>query len=142
MTFPICPVCNHPVRRRNRTVHKSCADERVVLAAAPDITITVPKHTSVTYVKAHECCFCLSTDTSEKDGGWFCEKHYPYDERTTVRQRTLTATPERCERCGEVLSPAVTKGKIKCECDQPKMPIHLRGNDNDDTPPSAVRYGN
>lgn len=140
MSFPICPVCQHPVRRRSRTVHKSCGAQAPVGPTAE--SEQVPVRGALARSGGRECCFCLSTDTSEKDGGWFCEKHYPYDERTTVRNRTLTTTPERCERCGELITPKVTLGNIKCKCDEPKMPRHLRGNDKDDSPPSQVRYGN
>lgn len=135
MSFPICPVCTFPVRRRGRTMHVSCAE-----ADAGRPTLRFREHPAPGQV--HECCFCMSTDTSEKDGGWFCEKHYPYDERATVQQRTLTATPERCDGCGEAVTPKVTSTSIKCKCEQPKMPRHLRNNDSDDRPPMQVRYGN
>lgn len=54
----------------------------------------------------------------------------------------LTIAPERCAKCGEALTPGVTKGRIQCRCDQPSMPRHLRNNDKDDRPPMQVRYGN
>lgn len=156
--FPTCPVCNHPVRRRNRTVHKSCADALAVEGV--DVSegfAPIPMGTAWSRGPGtHECCFCRSTDTSEKDGGWFCEKHYPYDERTTVQQRTLTATPERCDKCGEAITPKVTMGKIKCECDQPSPPRPCEPDCNKPHAhlteaawlarmgkvPTAVRYGN
>lgn len=141
MSFPVCPVCTYPVRRRGRTVHKSCEPQRIALDAGNETTVA--EVVSIMLDRpGRECAFCYSTNTSEKDGGWFCEKHYPYDERATVQNRTLTTTPERCERCGELVTPKVTLGNIKCKCDQPKMPLHLRGNDKDDSPPSQVRYGN
>lgn len=85
-----------------------------------------------------ECCFCRSTQTTVINGAPFCDAHSP--ERTITGARTLTIVPDRCERCGEHLTPRTTRGSIKCRCDQPSMPHNL-GKD-DDKPPMQVRYGN
>ena len=86
------------------------------------------------------CCFCSSTDTRMVDGSPFCPDHEPGN---VTHTRTLTRTQDKCDRCGEFLTPSVTKGSIKCKCDMPKLPRHLRDKVmNDDRPPMQVRYGN
>lgn len=156
MTFPLCPVCNYPVRRRNRKVHKVCmpAFEAQFEAEALDESEVAVLVTSVpvyaTSERTHECSFCHSTDTYERDGAWFCDEHGPDTERRRP-VATITTLPERCERCGEALTPMVTKGKAKCACDDPSIPrpckpdcklphMHRRVTKGDDRPPTFTMY--
>lgn len=160
MGFPICPVCEYPVRRRNRTVHVSCADQvrptepEREHEPEPNNVIHFPTQTHKCRKcgalpsreparSTRECTWCRSTNTLIINGAPFCEAHAPIDDAPRKRSNdVLTLVPDVCERCGEFLTPGVTKGKIKCKCDQPKMPRHLMNNDNDDRPPQQVRYGN
>lgn len=86
------------------------------------------------------------------NGAPFCPDHEPGN---VTHTRTLTQTQDKCDRCGEFLTPSVTKGSIKCKCDMPKMPrcakpgMHRKGCtcmaqkiENDNRPPMQVRYGN
>jgi len=115
VTFPTCPVCNYPVRKRSRTVHKSC-EGAVVEAIALDTPMPSPK-------QGRECCFCHSTDTTLINGAPFCYDHQPGDVQGKPRSRdVLTLVPDVCVNCGEFLTPGVTKGKIKCKCDEPTPP--------------------
>lgn len=134
----ICTVCNYPIKKPNRTTHVSCASQ-----AAPDDQPIVSETIGTAFDK-RECCFCHSRDTVLINGAPFCPEHEPVEQAPTkVRSReTLTFAAERCPRCGEAITPSITKGNIKCKCDQPKMPRHLRNNDSDDRPPMSVRYGN
>lgn len=127
-----CTICGHPIRKRNRTTHVSCA------AQPPQASVQqqAPEGEPLSY---RSCCFCRSTDTTFIEGAPFCEEHRPDSQRNS---NTLTLAPERCPKCHEFLTPGVTKGSVKCKCDMPKMPRHLMNRENDDRPPMQGRYGN
>lgn len=120
-----CTVCSRPIRKRNRTVHVTCMPQADEVVAE-------------TGLRLHTCVFCHSTETSEVAGAYFCADHLPGEVQHTS---TYTQTPDKCPKCGEYLTPGVTKGSIKCKCDMPKMPRHLRNRADDDRPPMQVRYG-
>ncbi len=158
-TEPInpCDVCGRNVKRQSRSRHVTC-DEAAALPA--------PERPA----GARECMFCHSWDTTEVDGGAFCFAHMPDQVRhartvTALPERCGVWDPDEGKEgrwvkkdadgvtlrnnkgtpipaCGEALTYAVTKGGIKCRCDQPTMPRHLRNNGLDDRPPMQVRYGN
>ena len=148
----ICTECNYPIKKANRTMHVSCAAK----VQADDQSAAEPTPIAT----QRECCFCHSRDTVMINGAPFCPEHEPGDQPVRARSReTFTIQGERCVRlmqitkgkragewvdvgCGEPLTPSITKGNIKCKCDQPTMPRHLRNNDADDRPPMSVRYGN
>lgn len=109
----LCKVCGYPIRKPNRTVHVTCAQTQ---ANDDNVVVMISDH-------RRACSFCLDRDTTIINGAPFCPKHMPTDDAPRVRSsKVLTLSPERCERCDEVLTPTITKGKIKCKCDEPMPP--------------------
>lgn len=54
---------------------------------------------------------------------------------------TLTVIPDRCAKCGEALTPKVTKGAYLCRCDMPKAPRSVLADAANTPLPGLVRYG-
>lgn len=57
-------------------------------------------------------------------------------------RNSVAPDPDRCADCGEVYTPRITKGSIKCKCDQPKPPRWvLDAMEYDDRPSPAINRG-
>lgn len=69
-----------------------------------------------------------------------CGDNFSPRQRNT--RGSVAPDPDRCAGCGEVYSPRITKGSIKCKCDQPKPPRWVLENmDKDDRPSPAINRG-